>query len=124
MPAGMREDAQAAWEQWAEVLEPAQVLTQLDAMALELLATAYADWRHAQQQVQETGGEVIEQPPSGRRAKNPWADVRDTEFRNLAMLLKEFGMTPNSRSGIKLPPAPKPKKTPLELMRERGMQQQ
>lgn len=106
MPRGLDARAKAAWRAWSERLNALGLMTHLDGLALEMVSVAYAKWRHAQVQVPLTGGDVITQPPSGRQAPNPWVDIRDREFRNLAMMLKEFGMTPNSRAGLKVEPPP------------------
>lgn len=93
-----------AWERFAEELTRCGVGTRVDAVALELLSNAYAAYQQAQAYVEQTGPVWIGEKEAGNKfpsfAFSPFWSVRNNEFEKLLKLLREFGMTPSSRSGV------------------------
>jgi phage terminase small subunit len=80
------------WQELAPMLASMGVLTLADRHALALLCDSYSRWR-----------------------EKPADDRRRTEFRRL---LAEFGLTPSSRSSIKVAPAP-PEDRLAEFLKQR-----
>lgn len=101
--------AREAWERFAAALEAAGVGTRLDGAALELLASAYERWLDADEQVRKTGpiwmGEKKTDSGLPSWEWNPYQHVRKQEEKTIAAMLREFGMTPSSRSGLSIKPA-------------------
>jgi P27 family predicted phage terminase small subunit len=94
--------AAEAWDVLAPYLVALGVLTKGDAMALEMACQAYARWRTAEGEV-ATLGAVIKSPNSNYPILNPHLSVANAAQKQLQGLLVEFGLTPSSRSRIKLP---------------------
>ena len=82
MPPWLSEDAQKYWREIAPWLEKYKILTRLDGVALALLSMSLCDLLVAR----ENGDKSDENKAHGRVEK----------------LLREFGMTPSARAGLKI----------------------
>lgn len=99
--------ARAAFQEMAAVLKKMGVMTDADKMALEMFADAYSEYRRARRVIRECGptyaihefhkdGEIA----SSRYYKRPEVEIASTAARQCGMILKEFGLTPASRSAV------------------------
>lgn len=99
-PRGMSAGAKTFWRDHAAELERLSILTGVDTPALRLAAEHYALAVQAAAELHQTGLTVMGK--DGER-KNPLAQV----FKDNALAFKsfavEFGMTPSSRTRLKMP---------------------
>ncbi len=104
VPIHMTEDEQAAWKKLGEQLNAAGVLTNLDAMAFEILVRAYVRVVDAARKVAEHGPVWMEKGDSKipKFAYSPYWAMQNKEEKKLIALLAEFGLTPSSRTRVKI----------------------
>ena len=95
-------EARAEWFRTAKVLKEMQLLTLADRSALAAYCTAYGRWVEAEQQVQKYGT-IVKSPNKGFPMKSPYLTVADQALESMRKLMVEFGLTPSSRSRIKVP---------------------
>lgn len=101
MPAGLSDEAAAAWGRIGPALDRMGVLTRADGVALELFCEAYADWLTARETVQEEGATYEGQTQFGTIIRaHPAVAQRADAHRRLESMLREFGLTPASRSKV------------------------
>ena len=98
MPAGLTENEKKHWKTIASDLEKAGILTILDTQALRLYCRAYAGWIDANQKIDEYGPVI--KGKSGP-SLSPYFRLSDKYFHQMLAILREFGMTPSSRTRIK-----------------------
>lgn len=103
-PEHMTEDEQAAWRKLGEQLKSAGVLTNLDAVAFEILVRAYVRVVDAARKVAEHGPVWLEKGDSKipKFAYSPYWAIQNKEEKKLITLLAEFGLTPSSRTRVKI----------------------
>jgi P27 family predicted phage terminase small subunit len=93
--------AAEAWDVLAPYLVALGVLTDGDSMALAMTCQVYSRWRMAEAEVAKLG--TVVKSPNGYPILNPHLSVANAAQKQLQGLLVEFGLTPSSRSRIKLP---------------------
>ncbi len=103
-PAHMSDRARECWGYIIGVLDSMGVLTEADALAVELLCEARADWLDARKEIEGAGGptyQSINQQTGAVLIKaHPAVAMRNDAARRLQSLLAEFGCTPSSRSKV------------------------
>lgn len=102
-PVRLQGPAREAWQKFAAHLAAANVATVLDALALEMLCESYAIYVDALAKVHAHGAVWLEKGDSKipKFAYSPHWAVMNREWKNVVALLKEFGMTPSSRTGVR-----------------------
>ncbi|MBC7285458.1 MAG: phage terminase small subunit P27 family [Hoeflea sp.] len=98
-PADMSDRGRDAWGYVIGILDCMGVLTEADAMAVELMCEARADWLSARDAITAAGGETYK-TEAGLIKAHPAVAMRNDAARRLQSLLAEFGMTPSSRSKV------------------------
>jgi P27 family predicted phage terminase small subunit len=94
-------DARQAWNQFKAGL--IGIATALDATALELLCTAYAAYLDAAAKVAESGAVWVEEAEGIKKFTfSPYRKVMDSEWAKVKSMLDEFGMTPSSRTKLRV----------------------
>jgi P27 family predicted phage terminase small subunit len=78
------------------------LLTHADRAALAAYCTAYSRWVKAEQQVAKYGT-IVKSPDKGFPMKSPYLTVADQAMDAMRKYLVEFGLTPSSRSRIRVP---------------------
>ncbi len=119
MPKGMSKRAQAAWKRLADELLGLGVLTTLDAMALEALCEAYADFIECRELIATHGRTFETETKTGAyvvRARPEVAQLSDA-WRRFHAMAAEFGLTPSSRTRIQVKQVEE--RDPLEELLER-----
>ena len=101
-PDFLTNEARAEWFRTAKVLKEMQLLTLADRAALAAYCTAYGRWVEAEKQVQKYGT-IVKSPKQGFPMKSPYLTVADQSMEMMRKFLVEFGLTPSSRSRIKVP---------------------
>jgi P27 family predicted phage terminase small subunit len=102
MPAGLLPEAEGFWKRVAPLLESAQLLTEADGQAFELMATHYALARRAARELRRANT-LTNEDENGVARKHPLLQIyRDNsaQFRQWAQL---FGLTPTARAKLSVP---------------------
>jgi P27 family predicted phage terminase small subunit len=101
----------------AEMLARHGVMTELDAAALARYAVVWCRWIEAEAEIKRRGPVVkIE---GGNIIQNPFLAVANKCLLQMAQIESEFGMTPSSRSRIRLA-EPDDRTDPFEEYLNRG----
>lgn len=96
-PRYMGREAKALWKRLAPVLKRAEVLSEGDLPAFEMLCETYGDYRHARDMMKREG--MTATAENGYVAKSAWRQIADRSFRDFLSMAAQFGLTPSSRSG-------------------------
>ena len=101
-PDWLDQTAQQEWERMSNILQEMGLLTTADRSALAAYCVAYSRWVQAEQQVQKFGT-IVKSPEKGFPMKSPYLTVADQALEAMRKLMVEFGLTPSSRSRIRVP---------------------
>lgn len=115
-PRHLNEPAKKEWNRVVGKLIDLGLFTDLDHAALAMYCQAYGRWVMAENEIVETGGEILTSD-KGNLYQNPWFFVSNKAFDQMRQMLQEFGFSPSSRTGIKADPKSK-EKTLAELLFE------
>lgn len=96
--------AEEEWNRVAPALHAAGLLTSLDLCALEGYCACYGKWRQAEQQLAEEGLMIL--TPNGSTQIHPCQSISNQAQKLLLSWVKAFGLSPDSRGRMELPPAP------------------
>jgi P27 family predicted phage terminase small subunit len=99
-PKHLDAEAKREWIRMSRQLEPLGLLTVIDRAALAAYCQAWSRWVEAETLVSEHG--LILTSPNGYPMPSPYVTVANKAMRAMHSLLVEFGMTPSSRSRIKV----------------------
>ncbi len=102
LPLGMDEEATNEWNRIVPELRDMGVLCRCDRAALAAYCTAWSRWRNAEVQVKKHGP-IVKSPDKGFPMKSPYLTIADQALELMRKFLVEFGLTPSSRSRIRLP---------------------
>lgn len=96
--------ARTAYARFGKQLTACGVATAMDAVALEGLCASYALYLEALAKVIEHGPVWMEKGQSKipKFAYSPYWAVKNREWQNVWAVLREFGMTPSSRTAIEI----------------------
>ena len=101
-PEFLNTKARAEWERTSQVLAQMGMLTEADRSALAAYCVAYSRWVEAEGQVARFGT-IVKSPEKGFPMKSPYLTVADQALETMRKLMVEFGLTPSSRSRIRVP---------------------
>jgi P27 family predicted phage terminase small subunit len=99
MPAHLDELAKLEWERLCPLLERMRVLTEADGIALANLCIDYSLLQKAQESLAKTGL-LTKTERTGMIHLNPLLALVATTTDRVARALREFGMTPSSRTRV------------------------
>ena len=99
-------EAQAEWKRMAKELEPLGLLSNLDKAVFAVYCEAFSTWAQATKKIQEMG--MVRITKNGFTEQNPYFPISNKAKEQMLKALIEMGMTPSSRSRIKVD-NPKPK---------------
>lgn len=108
--------AREEWERVSPALHAAGLLTRLDVSALEGYCACYAKWRQAEQQLVEEGLTIL--TPNGSTQIHPCQSISNQAQKLLLSWVKAFGLSPDSRGRMELPPPPPPSDEDSAFMRK------
>lgn len=114
VPRYLSETAKEEWRRVVVILMDAGLYTELDHTALVMYCMQFGKWIDADKKTQETGGEILTSD-KGNFYQNPWYNVANKAYELMIKMLLEFGMTPSSRSRLKIE-MKEEKKTLAELL--------
>jgi P27 family predicted phage terminase small subunit len=108
--------ARRYWRELVETLAPIGILAVTDQTALALLAHTFGEWRRWAEAC-----ERIDEPTYGDQVVRlrPEFGLRDEAEKRLLVLLREFGLTPSSRTRIRALGAPASTDPAEEFLRGR-----
>lgn len=112
-PAWLSASARARWLTIAPELEQLGILTTIDGGALAAYCQVWARWKEAEEKIIEFG-QVIK-TPKGYPIQSPYISIANKALSHVRGLEAEFGMTPSSRSRVKVGKG----KTPADKQRDR-----
>lgn len=101
-PVYMSEDAAEEWRRLARELTVSKVLTKVDTGALALYCQAFDQWREAQNKLKRA--QLVVTNSRGDEVVSPWVRVSNMAVQQMVRLASELGITPASRSRIKVEP--------------------
>ena len=90
------------WNEWAPILSRCGIATEADTQAFIYAAEQHAEYVFCRDNVAIEGRVIVGVGSMGQevRTKNPHWDMAQQALKNVTQILKEFGMTPSSRSGV------------------------
>lgn len=94
--------AKQEYKRLAKLLVELRVMTEADRLALASLTYQFNKWLEAETMV-AIEGRVLRSEKGGLYL-NPWENIANAAFKNMVVLLREFGLTPASRSRIEAQP--------------------
>lgn len=103
MPSYLDKRARKEWKRLCPILERMRVLTEADSIALANLCVDYSLLQQAQESLAKTGL-LTKTPKSGVIHQNPLLNVVAVTTDRVTRGLREFGMTPSSRSRVQAAP--------------------
>ena len=112
MPRGLSKVAAAEWKSIVPELKLLGVLTRVDGKALAAYCHCFARWFEAEKELEKLGI-IVEEPILGgpindreivgyRYKRNPAVSISNDALRLMRAYLVEFGMTPSSRTRIRI----------------------
>lgn len=90
--------AKAEWKRLGAQLERLGLITEVDLRAFEAYCMTYEQLRIAQEKVAELG--MVAYTPQGYPMLHPWFTAQRKLHEDLMRMLREFGLTPASRSKV------------------------
>lgn len=99
-PQHLSEEEKEKWKLIVRELHPLGLITSIDKDALAMYCVIYARWIKAEKFVREKG-EIIK-TAAGNIIQNPYLSIANRALDQLNKLGTEFGMTPSSRTRVKV----------------------
>ena len=98
-PGHLTGEAESTWVRLAELLTTMGVLTEADLHALEAYCVTYARWHDAEAQLRQYGVMLFK---DGSLFPSPYLRIAEDSLKQLRSWMTEFGITPSSRSRVKV----------------------
>ncbi len=117
-PSWLDKEAKKEWKRVAPELERLGLLTQVDGAALAAYCQAYSRWKQAEEVLSKHG--LVFKTPNGYIQQLPQVAIAQKYARIMREFCHEFGLTPSSRSGMKLPSGGEEDEFEAFLDRKRG----
>lgn len=99
-PAHLSRAAKKEWKRMSQVLHSNGLLTQLDYSQFAIYCQAWGRWVDAEKKISDTS--MVVKTANGNPINNPYMNIANTAMRDCHKFLSEFGMTPSSRTKIKV----------------------
>lgn len=103
-PRFLTPEAQKEWRRVVGILVDLNLYTEVDHAALAMYCQAYGRWVAAEREIDATGGPTLVSEAGGLY-QNPWQTAANKAFDQVRRMLGEFGLTPATRSRLKVGPA-------------------
>jgi P27 family predicted phage terminase small subunit len=111
-PKHLDKEARAEWKRMARELEPLGLLSNLDKAVFASYCQAFSTWAQATKKVHEQG--LVFKAPNGMPMMNPYLPIVNKANEQMLKALIELGMSPSSRSRIKVEAPAKPQENKKE----------
>lgn len=105
-PAGMTKEARKAWPRVIKILVNMKVFTMADTDAVRMYCENFARWEIATKEIATRSGMVELHPTSGALVVSPYHKIAKECEANMFKIMTEFGMTPSSRTRVKIEKPP------------------
>lgn len=99
-PSHLNDVGKKEWRRVTKELLALGIISKLDRAAVGAYCDAYSRWAEAATQIQKYG--LIFKAPSGYPMPSPYLAILHTALDQMRAFLTEFGMTPSSRSRVKV----------------------
>lgn len=99
-PAHLEGEARAEWNRVVKELKKLKIISRLDRAALAVACSAWGDYVKACKRLKIEGEVIISD--NGGLYQNPWLAIKKRSMDQVQKFYAEFGMTPSSRSRIKV----------------------
>lgn len=99
-PGHLTKAARDEWRRVARRLHSAGVLTYVDRGILAAYCQAYGRWVEAEVEIEKRG--AVMETPSGYMQQSPWVSMANKSMEQMIRAARELGLTPASRSSIKV----------------------
>ena len=99
-PSHLDKVAKKEWRRISKELLALGIISRLDRAALGGYCDAYGRWAEAAQQIQKYG--LVFKSPSGYPMPSPYLAILHTALDQMRAFLSEFGLSPASRSRVKV----------------------
>lgn len=116
-PDHLDEVGKAEWDRVSVELHRIGLLTGVDRTSLAAYCQNYSRWVKAEQMLQKNG--FITKAESGYEMPSPWVAIGNKALDQMRKFLVEFGMTPASRTKVKVEP-PKTQSAMAALLEDVG----
>ena len=100
-PSHLDEEARAEWFRTSKVLLDMGLLSTADRAALAAYCVTYGRWVEAELMVKKFGM-IVKSPKANFPMKSPYLCIAEGAMEQMRKLLVEFGLTPSSRSRIRV----------------------
>ena len=99
-PAHLSDAARREWRGITKELKVLGLISRIDRAALAAYCQAYGRWSEAEEEVKRHG--LVVKAPSGYPIQNPYLAIANKALEQMHKFLTEFGMTPSSRTRVKV----------------------
>jgi len=99
-PPHLKGVARTEWNRVTKELSALGVISLIDRASLVAYCTAWADYVNACKMVEKEGAVAISD--KGGMYQNPWVGIKNSSMDRLVRISSEFGMTPASRTRVKV----------------------
>ena len=99
-PAHLTGAAVVEWKRITKELQALGIISKIDRAALAVYCMAWLDFVYASKMVDDEGEVVTSE--KGGKYQNPWVGIKTSAMDRLVRISAEFGMTPASRTKIKV----------------------
>lgn len=99
-PSHIKGAARLEWNRIVKELHALGILTQVDRAALASYCGAYGHWVDAEKHLAEEDAVII--TDKGNMVQNPYMQIAKRSMDQMVKFAAEFGMTPSSRSRVKV----------------------
>jgi P27 family predicted phage terminase small subunit len=100
-PEHLQGEARSEWFRIGGALKVMDLLTSADHALIEAYCVTYARWLDAEEMVKKYGI-IVKSPNKGFPMTSPYLHVANSSMEQLRKLAVEFGLTPSSRSRIRV----------------------
>jgi P27 family predicted phage terminase small subunit len=97
-PSWLHAEAKREWRRIVPELERLGLITTIDRAALAAYCQAYAEWWEMERDIAQNGRWQLTE--TGYEAQRPAVSIRSKALDHMKAFLKEFGLTPSSRTRV------------------------
>lgn len=103
-PPELDDKAREIWDEIAPDLYMIGLINRLDQGELAVYCQAYADWKHAREQIQKAKGDMgyVDTTPSGYKQISVWMQIANRAEERMRTAGASFGFNPSARARIQL----------------------
>jgi P27 family predicted phage terminase small subunit len=99
-PKHLKDEARKEWRRVSKQLHELGILTRVDRSVLAAYCTAWGTYVEAEEHLESEGHVLISE--KGAVTQNPWSWISKSARDQMVKFAAEFGMTPSSRSRVKV----------------------